>query len=285
MNVVFKEIERLERQEQKLRVIQAQIASKKDWKLAEYRRARHALEKGKVYKVFIACPAYRWPLDPHTHNAIQATVAHEGLDCEFQAVVGDAHIERARAMLLMHYLIHPRRPFDYFLNVDWDIEWNAADLYRMCQRAEQHKIGVMGGPYAFKSDSEPGKAGCPVMRAKPNAEVDQTNHTLECSYVGSGFMLIRTGVFDTLMRRYSGLRFNVNPDLHKDMPQTWAGWNSVLIPRPDWGKNHRELLSEDYSFCHRAAMAGERVVMDLTVQLKHWAGEKAYSLPWDRVEG
>jgi hypothetical protein len=148
----------------------------------------------------------------------------------------------------------------------------------MCARSEEHKVGVLGGPYPFKTDTEPGKVGVPVMRVKPGATMDEVNHLIDCDYVGSGFMLVQKESFAKLMKWYPELLFNANPDLAKDRPQTWAGWNPVLIPRPDWGEGEKELLSEDYSFCHRAAEVGIRVAVDLRMRLKHWDGAKVYEL-------
>lgn len=277
---LIQEIERVDRQIRRAKTVLQQAEAKRALKQQEYNREMFRIQQGRVYKVFVACPAYRWPIDDHTAMSLNATVAHPGLDVEFQAVVGDAHIERARAMLLMHSRLHPK-VFDYFLNVDWDIEWNPEDLYRMCCRADTHKIAVLGGPYAFKTEDEKGKAGQAVMRVLPGAQVNEATHMIECAYVGSGFMLIDAGLFHKIQAQYPELQFNANPDLHSEMPPTLAAWNPVIIPRPDWGENHGELLSEDYSFCHRVREMGERVVMDLTVKLTHWSGDKAFRLPME----
>ena len=146
-------IERLQRQQERMRKAQAMVDERLDVATRIYNQEQFALER-KVYRIFIACPAYRWPLDPHTQASVQASIAYPGLDCDFQAVIGDAHIERARAMLLMHYLLHPKK-HEFFLNIDWDIEFNPDELYRMCERSEKHNAGVFGGPYPVSGRQDP----------------------------------------------------------------------------------------------------------------------------------
>jgi len=235
------------------------------------------LSAQKTYTLFIGVPVYKWPTDPHHGESVRKTTEHPFLDVTYRAVIGDAHIERARATVLMHYL-KQEKPYDYFLNIDHDIEFHPDELYRMCQRMDAHPdVGVLGAPYAFKTDAGD-KAGKIVCRPKLDAS-PTPDKIVDVWYCGTGFMLVRPSTITKLCKRYQNLRFNMNPDLDAEMPKTWALWNPILIKRPDWGKGNRELLSEDYSFCHRVWEMGERVALDLTVKLTHWNGDKKFEVP------
>ena len=226
----------------------------------------------KVFKVFIGVPAYKWPMDIHTSTSIQGCMNHPGLDCELRAVIGDAHIERARAMVLAEYLTCDIE-FDYFLNVDWDIEFRAEDLYRACSRGKD----CIGGPYTYKTEEE-GKKANVVFRAAPDA-VKTEDHLLEAYYLGGGFTLLSNKLIQDLVEHYDDeLGFNLNPDLQKDKVRVPAVWNPILIEREDWGKGYREMLSEDYSLCERIRKIGYKCWLDLTIMLKHWDGPKCYVL-------
>lgn len=238
--------------------------------------------KPKTYKIFIGTPAYQWPCDPHFAMSVQSVMDHPNMEASFRAICGDAHIERARANVLRYYL-YKEQDWDFFVNIDWDIEFRAFDLYRALQRMDKFGIDVLGGPYAFKSE-DASKKNQPVARFKKSAKEDE-NHMIDADFVGGGFTIVKDEFMQKMCRFNEDLRFNLNPDLADDYAETWALWNPIIIERPDWpGEKKRELLSEDYSFCYRAHQLNGVVKMDLTIMLKHWAGEKCYTLSMKPVE-
>lgn len=232
----------------------------------------------KIYKIFIGTPAYKWPVDPHFLASVNAIVNDPRFYVEYRAVVGDAHIERARAMVLLHYLkADETHNFDFFLNIDWDIEFRPDDVYRMCEKADRLGLNVVGGPYAFKTKDE-GKNEAIVFRSKRGCDPTE-DFMLEALYLGGGFTMVRSETLKKAVALYDKeLGFNANPDLDKDFTRTCALWNPIIIPRPDWGEGKAELLSEDYSFCQRFLDMGESCWVDLQVILKHWDGEKCFCL-------
>jgi hypothetical protein len=220
-------------------------------------------------RVFIGSPCYKWPCEHHMAQSVQAMMADARFDCDFAAVVGDAHIERARASVLAEYLEY-KKDWDFFLNVDWDIEFRPDDVYRMCQ----YNKPVIGGPYTFRSDRED-KDKQIVFRNIQGEEPDE-NYLLKCQYVAGGFMLVKDDFFREMMKRYKRLSFWENPDMHDPPRKTYALWNPILIKRPDWGRGKREILSEDYSFCQRVLDMGTPIYMDLRTLLTHWQD----GFPW-----
>lgn len=236
-----------------------------------------------MYRIFIGTPSYKWPPDPHFQESIRRIVNDERFDIEYRSVIGDAHIERARAMVLLHFLKeHNKKPFDFFLNVDWDIEFHPDHVFKMCQKADKNGINVIGGPYAYKT-TEDDKKLVPVFRGIPNTDMTD-DFLLQAEYLGGGFMMVRSQFLLKMCEHYDDeLGFNANPDLDKDMTRTCALWNPILISRPDWGNGFREILSEDYSFCRRVADMSEKCWLDLEVILGHWDGAKCYKLDTKEV--
>jgi hypothetical protein len=228
----------------------------------------------KVHKIFIGSPVYKWPVEQHMAQSVQAVMADERFNADFSAVVGDAHIERARASVLAEYL-DKKEDWDYFLNVDWDIEFSPDDLYRMCER----DLPILGGPYTFKSDRKD-KDKSIVFR--PIVGEERTDdYLLKCEFIAGGFTLVRRDLLEQMMETYEDLAFWENPDMHDPPRKTYALWNPILIDREDWipegeTEMRRELLSEDYSFCKRVLDMGVDIHMDLQTILTHWQD----GFPW-----
>lgn len=236
-------------------------------------------------KLFVGCPAYKWPPDPHFQMSMQALLNDKRFNAEYRAVIGDAHIERARAMVLLHYLKDRKKHgWEYFLNVDWDIEFRPDDVYRMCMKCETYGIDIIGGPYTYKTKSD-GKKEQVVFRGKPGVTPDNDRGLIEADYLGGGFTMMTDKLVMEMVEKYDGeLGFNANPDLDSDKFRTVAIWNPVLLDRPDWGEGAKELLSEDYSMCYRTIELGYQPYLDLNVYLKHWDGPNCYTLPAQQVE-
>lgn len=237
-------------------------------------------------KLFVGCPVYKWPPHPMFQKSVNELMADPRFDVEFRAVIGDALIERARTSMLAEYLEY-KKPWDWFLQIDWDIEFRAEDIYRMCMRYPKYK--VMGGPYTFKT-SEAGKKQSIVFRVKPGISGPNEEHMLPSNYLGGGFTLTHDSIIRDLVEKCDDVRIRENPDMHDPPRIAYDLWQSVLIDRPDWGfisegKPHRELLSEDYAYCERILRAGHEIWLDLSVLLGHWNGEECYRLPMTGPDG
>lgn len=237
------------------------------------------------FKVFIGSPVYKltevevdgekrkYPGHPKFVDSIQKCMEHPGLEVDFRAVIGDAHIERARAVVLAEYLDYTK-PWDFFLMVDSDIEFDAEQLYNACAR----NLPIVGGPYSFKSATVSGKAATPVFRPRPGCTQTEDD-LLECEYLGGGYTLVRDDLVHKMCKTYRDTRFRENPDMHNPPRVTYALWNPIVLKRTDWGEDTCELLSEDYSFCDRVNQMGYKQYLDLRIILRHWDGDVHYSLP------
>jgi hypothetical protein len=186
-------------------------------------------------------------------------------------------------MVLLHFLKeHKKKPFDFFLNVDWDIEFDTNQVYNMCQKADRLSLNVLGGPYTYKT-KEDGKRAAIVFRGIQGSS-PTSDYMLPAEFLGGGFTMVRGSFLVKMCETYDEeLGFNANPDLDADKTRTCALWNPILLPRPDWGTECREILSEDYSFCQRVLDMGEKCWLDLEVVLGHWDGDKCYKLETKEV--
>jgi hypothetical protein len=232
-----------------------------------------------VFRLHIGTPIYKWPSHIQYQKSVQGIMDHPGFNATYKAVVGDAHIERARAVLLADYLEFCDNGDvpDFFLQLDSDIEFNAEDIYRMCCR----NLPVVGGPYAFRSNVD-GKRDCVVVRPKPDCPPSD-DHLVEVSYLGGGVTMLRADAVDAICAAHPELRMTENPDMHDPQRLTYAVWNPVMVPRPDWpkdkhGRMAQELLSEDYSLCQRLINLGYKIMLDLQVITKHWHGDTPFEL-------
>lgn len=239
-----------------------------------------AIIQGKEIKVvkppnvLIVSPVYKWPPHPKFAESLQKCYNDPRMNITFHSVSGDAHIERARAMLLELYLRY-EKPWDWLVMIDSDIEFNPDIIWNMINRG----VDCIGAAYAFKSPEGTPKYQQPVIR--PFFPEERTEDALvRVRYLGGGFTICSDALIKKLCTAYEDLKFYVNPDLKRGegSGKTYALWNPILIPQESWGENHNEMLSEDYSFCERIHLIGEKLWLDLRALIGHWDGDKCFKL-------
>lgn len=230
-------------------------------------------------KVLIVSPIYKPPAHPKFIESLKSCMNDPRMDVSFESIGGDAHIERARAMLLEKYLRYNKK-WDWLVMIDSDIEFNADILYGLITRGKD----CIGAAYAFKSPEGTPKYQMPVIRPMANEEPDDTG-LVRVRYLGGGFTICSDALIQRMCKEYEDLRFYINPDLNPDKSdgRTYAFWTPILIEQPGWGDGKKEMLSEDYAFCQRILDMGEDCWLDLRAVLSHWDGEKSYQLKTSSV--
>jgi hypothetical protein len=249
------------------------------------------------FNVFLSSPIYKWPGHPQFHASVDATQKYlqaMGHNVIVHYVCGDALIERARSVLLGAYLAFPEGTFDCMIQMDSDISWHPTAMEAMIRHVCERGLEAVGGPYAFKCDPPHPRAGGTVCR--PWHHTDDLAFTPELPqniqavrYLGGGSTLVSDALIRRLIKAFPELRMNCNPEDDGWSLRTWDGWQSILIPQPEWGTDEdgpfMELLSEDYAFCERIVTVHERdggprvsCYVDLRVHHSHWVGEKAYDV-------
>lgn len=224
-------------------------------------------------RIMIGTPVYKWPPHPKFVESLKRCENDPRFDMEFRCVQGDAHIERARSMLLLQYLEAPTK-FDWYVMIDSDIEFNADIIWGIINRGKD----VIGAGYAFKAPEGNPKHKQPVIR--PLEGQEPIDGLIKVRHLGGGFTVVSDAFLRKMCEEYKDLEFQMNPDLMqgKEGVSTYGLWNPVIIEQPAWGEGKKEMLSEDYSFCERVLMMGGECWWDLSAVIAHWDGETFYQL-------
>ncbi len=163
----------------------------------------------------------------------------------------DSLVHRARMKIAKTFL--DRKEFSHLFWLDADIEFTPADVAALWNLQADVAVGV----YAMKKrDAQWFAAWKDGALVK---DLDQFKGPIEVDYAGTGFMLIRRNVLETLAAIVP--KFD---DSVKDIPALF------MTPIHNGG-----LESEDYHFCRIAREAGFKIIMDPSIRLKHW-GSYAY---------
>lgn len=176
---------------------------------------------------------------------------------------------------------------DDLLFVDSDMKWSAG----MVRRILSHDVDIVGGRYCKRKDGEPewlytAKDGCTV----------QEDGLLEVNAVATGFMRIRTKVFDWMFNHFHERRYQDRPgegevrceyfpigmvgggsyerrvELLKNMidPDGTIAGDQLDIARALYGDlGPGWIQGEDYAFCRLARKAGFKVYVDTKLTVRH----------------
>jgi hypothetical protein len=188
------------------------------------------------------------------------TRAPADLDLKFQTAM-EALIDRSRSI---HATLALEQGFDVLVFVDDDIRFRAVDLYQLIREAHERQT-VVGCLY-MKRKTPLELVGCPLA-GPHDLQIGEAGKVQEVKYVGTGLMAIPSNV---LVRVASGL-----PKLRTGAILDDGGelliW-PFFMPFAYDGI----YLSEDYSFCQRAADHGFKILADTRIILGH-VGEHVYS--------
>jgi hypothetical protein len=132
--------------------------------------------------------------------------------------------------------------------LDADIEFEPADVAKMWNMDADIAVGV----YAMKKQDKQWYAAWVNGALVKN--LDQYKEPIEVDFAGTGFMMIKRGVIETLAGRSESY---MGPD----------GRVPALYMTPVHSDGFE---SEDYHFCRIARESGFKVMMDPSVRLGHW---------------
>ncbi len=132
--------------------------------------------------------------------------------------------------------------------LDSDIEFAPEDVAKIWNMDADIGVGV----YAMKKRDKCWYAAW--IGGELVKDLDQFNGPIDVDYAGTGFMLIKREVIETLA---------------KDA-ESYEGPNG-RVPALYMTPIHNDIFeSEDYYFCRMAREAGFKIMMDPSVRLKHW---------------
>ena len=237
-------------------------------------------------KILICTPCYGGILyEGFTHGMCDLHVLFNrlGIQFEFHTISNESLVTRARNSLVARFL--GKSDCTHLMFIDADITFNPRSILRLLAFDKE----VVGGSYPKKtvnwsrakrtmlnnpdidhedllSRSLDYVVNIVAEENKGQREVPIDNGFVKVQNIGTGFLLIKRHVFDTLRKAYPNDIYQ-NDISGYDSPETknnfWLFFDTMVHP------DTRRYLSEDYAFCHKWTMTGGDVWMDIASPLIH----------------
>ena len=225
------------------------------------------VEDLKKHKVFVATPMYggmAHGLYIKSSLDLQTTMSKYGIETKFSFLFNESLITRARNYLVDEFL---RSDFTHLLFIDSDIHYNPQDVIAMLALDKD----VIGGPYPKKSinwgnvaqaarnhpNIEPKEletlVGEYVFNVVKGTKQFQVTDPLEVLEIGTGFMMVKREVFDTMKDAYPMIHYKPDHVGQANFDGTryiHAFFDTVIDSKDSiTGGGSDRYLSEDYMFC------------------------------------
>jgi hypothetical protein len=186
---------------------------------------------------------------------------------------GDALITRARANLVSLFLDDPTAT--HLLFVDADIGFRPEQVFRLIESGAEAVAGV----YPIKRVNwdkaqramQAGRANLPAASLDYVLEVDDPDRVVVVNgftrvrYAGTGFLMIRRHMLETMCAQYASLQFHRehSHDALAGSHNRFALFECMIDPADG------TYLSEDFAFCKRWTDIGGEIWADLDSRLDH----------------
>ncbi|MFN4020236.1 MAG: hypothetical protein ACK4IC_06950 [Erythrobacter sp.] len=226
-------------------------------------------------RLMVATPLYGGAEVDYLRGVIGLTALTEkrGVECRFAFLSNNASIDRARNMLVGAFL---QSDATHLLFLDADIGFvpeQVLDLLALVQA--DARLAVIGAPCPKRrvnwtlvaaaaarglDQGNPAElerySGLFALDALDPAAGVRLDQPLELKRIGTGLMLIRREVIETLCERHPELRYPVD---RQDRGENGLGDYLFALFQPMFDDETGHLLSDDYAFCQRARGAGFRI--------------------------
>ncbi len=243
-------------------------------------------------RLMVATPIYDAAQGTYVRSALALTLAAQarGIAIDFAFILHQPSINRARNMLAHIFL---RSDFTHMLFIDSDIDFSADDVFSLLEAmVARSDVALLGGPVPRRAIGWANVAKAAEMglgRDNPAdlarysgdfafsfANTVQTfalNELVELSRLGTGLMLIRRDVIETLCTRHPELVYRPDQEERRGYglgEEVHALFQPMIEPETQY------LLSDDYAFCRRVRDAGFRIWLAPWVRTSH-SGPATYS--------
>lgn len=226
-------------------------------------------------RLMIATPLYDGAQADYLRSIVGLTGAAEraGVPCSFAWLSNNAVIDRARNLLAARFLASDAT---HLVFIDGDIGFDPDQLIALVRQMQtDDRLAVVGAPYPKRrinwnlvaSAAAKGLAaqnpaalerfsGVFAIDLVDPAGTFRLDQPIELIRAGTGLMVIRREVIETLCQRHPELRYT--PD-QLDRDSGLAGDHLTALFQPLIDPDTGHLLSDDYAFCHRVRAAGFRL--------------------------
>jgi hypothetical protein len=236
-----------------------------------------------VSSILFCTPCYGGMLHAaHSRSCMLLKEDLTKLGVEHDWLTGDREslVHRGRMEMTVSFL--NRKEFSHMMWLDADIEFTSHDVAALWNLNTDIAVGC----YAMKKRDEQWFAAW--KDGKLVKDLDQFKEPIEVDYAGTGFMLIRREVIETLAenlkqteRACKALVERLSPAVSETEAALLRKMLTGVAAEYD-GPNGRVpalymtpiindgLESEDYHLCRIAREAGFKIIMDPAVRLGHW---------------
>lgn len=226
-------------------------------------------------RLLVATPLYSGAEADYLRSVVGLTGAAEraGVPVSFAWLSNNAVIDRARNVLAAVFL---QSDATHLVFIDGDIGFVPADLLGLVTRMQNDdRLAVIGAPYPKRrinwsmvaaAAAKGLAAGNPAalerfsgvyvfdpLDAPDSIRMDEP---LEVRRAGTGLLVIRRDVIETLCARHPELRYA--PDA-LDREGGISGDHLTALFQPLIDPDTGHILSDDFAFCHRVRAAGFRI--------------------------
>ena len=175
-----------------------------------------------------------------------------GMNYSIDTMVNESLIPRGRNNLVAKMLFNKEATHLFFIDVD--LGFDAEAILRMIC----HNQDLVGAVYPMKR--LPVKY---VINTVPEPLYDADRGLVEVSTLGTGFMCVKREVLDKMIEAHPELKYNDNVGIGKQYEPFMYGLFDTMIDE------HKNYLSEDWTFCYLWRKMGGRVFADTKVKLNH----------------
>lgn len=236
-------------------------------------------------RLMVATPIYDGAQGTYVRAALGLAMAApaQGMPVRFEFILHEALVHRARSLLADLFV---QSDCTHLLFVDADIDFVAADIFAMIEAmAARPDCAILGAAVPRRTVNWPQVARAAERGLAKDDAADLARYAgdfalsflraderfaltdlVELSQLGTGLMLIRRDVVETLCAQRPELRFRTDA---RDRQGTGVRENVHALFLPEIDRTSGLMLSEDYAFCRRARDAGFRIWLAPWVRTTH----------------
>jgi len=205
--------------------------------------------------VFIALPAYDFKVSLKLAISLsqfaQQAPKH-GVDIQIGSICGCSVVSRARNLLAQDMLDSECTDLMF---IDADINFEAADIFRLMAWTSDPKKGIVAGVPRTRSTT---KTYIATLDQDEDGQLFMNEMGLvRAKRVATAFMMVRRDVFETLDAAHPEWRY-YDERTERSIPCMF-----------DFMKTDEGYIGEDFLFCDRAREVGFEVWIDPTIKLGH----------------
>lgn len=215
-------------------------------------------------KVVVAYP-HPSEISAHFHEALFNLIVHDAYTV--QRIIGristtsGANIVQTRNNITQEFLEHPSGA-EWLWMLDDDMTFEIDTLERLMDSANRNDRPVMGGLcFAYRPERQHPIVPTIYMPGQGNTFANSTgypqNQIVQVMGTGAACLLVHRKVFEGIRDLEDADGNLVNPKPHP--------WFANLIT----GNNYGDIISEDLTFCLRAAQAGFPIHIDTSIKIGH----------------